>query len=100
MDADELSSIIPACIDLLERNGYDVVKRDELLPEATCKNCQRTATDYENLRLAGDRLALASMRVVKDYDGIHRLRFAIGEWEKAIAGEGGRDERKNIRCHR
>lgn len=62
--------------------------------EATpiCEHCQQVTSDYNKLRLVGDDLALAAFRVVKNYDGIHRLRLAISKWIEAVANEGRRGD--------
>ena len=55
--------------------------------------------DNNRMRKAGNNLAIAAMRVIRDYDGIHRLSLAVAEWNKAIANEGGRSdtgERKKL----
>ena len=55
--------------------------------------------DNKRMREAGNNLAIAAMRVIRDYDGIHRLSLAVSEWSKAIADEGGRAdtvERKKL----
>jgi tellurite resistance protein len=55
--------------------------------------------DNKRMREAGNNLAIAAMRVIRDYDGIHRLSLAVAEWNKAIADEGGRAdtvERKKL----
>lgn len=49
--------------------------------------------DNAKMREAGCNLAEAAGRVVRDYDGLHRLSIAIGTWFNAIAGEGDRDSR-------
>ena len=49
--------------------------------------------DNKRMRKAGNDLAIAAMRVIRDYDGIHRLAIAVAEWNKVIAGEGGRGNR-------
>ena len=46
--------------------------------------------DNARMRKAGSNLAMASMRVVRDYDGIHRLSLAIADWSRAVADEGNR----------
>lgn len=51
------------------------------------------ARDNLALKRAGDHLATASMRVIEDSDGVHRLRLAVAEWNRTIADEGGRAER-------
>ena len=47
-------------------------------------------TDNRKLKLAGGELAEAAARVVRDYDGLHRLSLAVAGWHKALADEGGR----------
>lgn len=42
------------------------------------------------MRKAGNELAIAAMRVVNEYDGVHRLALAVSEWSKVIANEGKR----------
>jgi len=42
------------------------------------------------LREAGCDLAVAAMKVVRDYDGTHRLALAVAAWAQAVADEGGR----------
>jgi hypothetical protein len=49
--------------------------------------------DNAKMREAGCSLAEAAGRVVRDYDGLHRLSIAISAWYSAIAGEGDRDTR-------
>ncbi len=46
--------------------------------------------DNTALKKAGSELAAAALRVVSDYDGLHRLMLATAAWAKAIADEGGR----------
>lgn len=46
--------------------------------------------ENRKLREAGCKLAEASMHVIREYDGIHRLSLAVSEWAKTIANEGGR----------
>ena len=46
--------------------------------------------DNERMRVAGCKLAEAAQRVIREYDGIHRLSLAVAEWSKAIADEGNR----------
>jgi hypothetical protein len=46
--------------------------------------------DNTALKKAGSDLAAAALRVVSDYDGLHRLMLATAAWAKAIADEGGR----------
>lgn len=49
--------------------------------------------DNRRMRDAGCALAEAAQRVVRTYDGVHRLASAIARWNEAIANEGGRQER-------
>jgi hypothetical protein len=46
--------------------------------------------EHENLREAGCNLAEAAIRVIRDYDGTHRLSIAVAKWMAAISNEGGR----------
>lgn len=46
--------------------------------------------DANAMRKAGNELAIASIRVAKDYDGIHRLMLAVSKWCAVIADEGKR----------
>lgn len=46
--------------------------------------------DNARMRLAGGRLAEAAIRVIHDYDGLHRLSLAVAAWSEAIAAEGDR----------
>lgn len=46
--------------------------------------------DNKRMKGAGNNLAIAAMRVIRDYDGLHRLSLAVAEWNKAVANEGGR----------
>lgn len=48
--------------------------------------------DNRRMREVGSNLAIAAMRVIRDYDGVHRLALAVSEWNKAIANEGGRSD--------
>lgn len=48
------------------------------------------ARDNSALRAAGGRLAKASLHVIHNYDGLHRLALAVAEWSQTIADEGGR----------
>lgn len=47
--------------------------------------------DNSAMRLAGCDLAEAALRVIRDYDGLHRLALAVAGWANALANEGGRD---------
>lgn len=51
---------------------------------------QMLLTDNKKMREAGCELAEASMRVIREYDGIHRLSLAVSKWTKVIADEGYR----------
>ena len=44
------------------------------------------------MRMAGCDLATAALRVVRDYDGVHRLALAVSVWMQVLANQGGRDE--------
>jgi len=46
--------------------------------------------DYIKMRNAGNELAIASLRVINDYDGIHRLAQAVSIWASVVATSGGR----------
>ena len=46
--------------------------------------------DCKQMRKAGNDLAIAAMRVVGQYDGIHRLSAAVSYWNNVISTEGGR----------
>ncbi len=48
------------------------------------------AEENARLRKAGCDLAEAAARVIRDYDGIHRLSLATAAWFSAVAGEGDR----------
>lgn len=50
----------------------------------------RIVDDNRKMRDAGCDLAEAAMRVVRTYDGVHRLANKIAEWASVIADEGGR----------
>ena len=68
---------------------------DEVMVVEQCnKQCNQYVSnlthDYYRLKVAGTDLAIAAMRVIRDYDGIHRLSLAVAEWNKAVAGEGRR----------
>jgi len=55
-------------------------------------NIEFLVKENQMLREEGMRLAEASMRVIRTYDGLHRLSKAVSRWCDAIAGEGGRKE--------
>ena len=48
--------------------------------------------DNRRLRQAGCALAEASLHVISEHDGLHRLALAVSVWAKAVADEGGRGE--------
>lgn len=48
--------------------------------------------DNKKLRKAGTELAEASLRVIREYDGTHRLALAVSKWSKTLADEGGRNK--------
>jgi hypothetical protein len=50
--------------------------------------------DSNKYRTAGCNLAEASIRVINNYDGIHRLSLATSEWLKVVADEGGRNKKE------
>ncbi|UYW34429.1 hypothetical protein [Methylorubrum extorquens] len=54
---------------------------------------QMLIADNARMRAAGTKLSEASLRVIREYDGTHRLSLAVAEWAEAIASEGGRAER-------
>lgn len=47
--------------------------------------------DNKRMRQAGSDLAIAAMRVIRDYDGTHRLALAVAAWNTVIANEGHRE---------
>lgn len=53
---------------------------------------EKLEEDNHRMRQAGCDLAMAAMKVIRDYDGVHRLSDAVGEWAKVIATEGTRKE--------
>ena len=46
--------------------------------------------ENQRLRKSGNILALSAIRVVLNYDGVHRLSLAIAHWFETKAGEHGR----------
>jgi hypothetical protein len=46
--------------------------------------------DYLRLKKAGCKLAMAALRVNREYDGMHRLSLAVADFMQAIADEGDR----------
>ncbi|MFY9292803.1 MAG: hypothetical protein WAP03_19230 [Methylorubrum rhodinum] len=55
------------------------------------------AADNRAMRAAGTQLAEAALRVIREYDGCHRLSLAVAEWSKTLGDEGGRGERHAAR---
>lgn len=49
--------------------------------------------DNIRMRAAGLKLSEAALHVIREYDGTHRLSLAVAEWAKAVADEGGREDR-------
>jgi hypothetical protein len=56
----------------------------------TVELIQMLTRDNQRMRRAGCALAEASMRVVREADGLHRLSLAVADWARAIADEGDR----------
>lgn len=73
---------------LIEASEIDnrVMQAEKKLEEMLIK-------DNHRIRKAGNLLAEASLRVIGEYDGLHRLAMAVSDWCRAIASEGGREER-------
>ena len=44
------------------------------------------------MREVGCSMAMAGLRIARDYDGIHRLMLEISKWAKVIANENNRDK--------
>jgi len=44
--------------------------------------------DNNNMREVGNDLAICALRVIKNYDGLHRLSLAVSRWAKTIGNEG------------
>lgn len=73
-------------------NGPETIQR-----QAAC--IEMLSKDRARMRAAGLALAEAALHVVREYDGVHRLSLAVAAWAKAIADEGGREERhKPVNC--
>ena len=50
------------------------------------------AAPYPDRETAAHMLAEeAALRVVRDYDGVHRLALAVSAWAQVLADQGGRD---------
>lgn len=50
--------------------------------------------DNASILDAGFNMAKAASRVVRKYDGLHRLSLAISEWYKAVADQGNRSKKE------
>lgn len=48
--------------------------------------------ENKKLKECGCKLAIASTRVIQEYDGLHRLSMAVSDWFKILANENGRDK--------
>ena len=46
--------------------------------------------DNRAMRQAGCKLAEAALRVIREYDGLHRLALAVTEWSRVVSCEGRR----------
>jgi hypothetical protein len=66
---------------------------DWKMPTVETGAIEMLARDNARMREAGCNLAEAAARVVRDYDGLHRLSIAISAWFTAIASEGDRGDR-------
>ena len=65
--------------------GKEVSERDNANQE------RDWAREHNNaMRMAGCDLATAALRVMRDYDGVHRLFLAVSALAKVLADEGGR----------
>lgn len=97
-----LSNLSPeAFMEMLKRNGYEEEDvsltieevdnmRKFVKEELYDQNVDFLVEENKKLREAGMKLAEASLRVIRTYDGVHRLSKAVSEWCATIAGEGGR----------
>lgn len=61
--------------------------------EDQAKLVKMLTADNARMRKAGCDLALAALRIIRDYDGVHRLALAVSEWMKVVGTEGSRSER-------
>lgn len=52
-------------------------------------------TENARLRQAGTDMARAALRVIVEYDGLHRLAMEVSEWCKVLGTEHGRGEASN-----
>ena len=71
----------------------------ETPPEDAAKRSlvEMLTEDNVRMRRAGHDLAEAAVRVVRDYDGLHRLSLAVAAWMTAVANEGGRPHDREAR---
>ena len=60
------------------------------MDEETVKLIEMLKRDNKRLKNAGCDLAEAAFRVLRNYDGLHRMAIAVAEWANAIADEGDR----------
>ena len=49
-------------------------------------------TENSKLKIAGCEMAEAAIRIIKDYDGVHRLSLAVSNWFKVMADENNRSK--------
>ena len=61
--------------------------------EAMSKETEFLHTHCSKLRESGSNLAEAAIRVIRDYDGTHRLALAVAYWMQTIADENGRNNK-------
>ncbi len=54
------------------------------------ENTKQLIEDNGKMRHAGCELAEAALKVIKDYDGVHRLSLAVSKWCEVIGNESGR----------
>jgi hypothetical protein len=79
---------------MMPRRDRDHYRRTPtILPTIETGLVEMMARDNAKMREAGCNLAEAAGRVIREYDGLHRLSIAISAWYSAIAGEGDRDTR-------
>jgi hypothetical protein len=66
----------------------------DLMPADVERGClEMMARDHKRMRDAGCALAEAALRVIREYDGLHRLSLAVAKWAEAVAAEGDRPHR-------
>jgi hypothetical protein len=70
----------------------------ELLPPTAGIN-DMLMEDNQRMRRAGTKLAQASLHVINECDGLHRLALAVAEWAGAVANEGGRETRHKVEAN-